>query len=61
MARRTYAVRGREVTLVPSWHAGIFDAEMAGDVLLPSADALIAPTSFDTWLAQQAAATDGED
>ena len=61
MARRTHAVRGREVALVPSWRTGIFDAEMAGEVLLPSADALIAPTSFDTWLAQQAAATDGEE
>ena len=56
MARRTHAVRGRSVTLVPTWHTGIFDAEMAGDVLLPSSEALIAPTSFDTWLAQQAAA-----
>lgn len=56
MARRTHAVRGRTVTLVPTWHTGIFDTEMAGDVLLPAADALIAPTSFDTWLAEQSAA-----
>ena len=55
MARRTHAVRGRPVKLVPSWHTGIFGAEMAGDVLLPSPDAVIAPTSFDTWLAEQAA------
>ena len=55
MARRTYAVRGRSITLVPTWHTGIFDVEMAGDVLLPSPDALIAPTSFDTWLAEQSA------
>ena len=53
MARRSYAARGRPVQLVPSWHTGIFADEMAGDVLLPSADALITPTSFDTWLAQQ--------
>ena len=56
MARRTHAARGRLVHLVPSWHTGIFGAEMAGDVLLPSSDAHLAPTSFDTWLAQQAAA-----
>jgi uncharacterized protein YbjT (DUF2867 family) len=58
MARRTHAIRGRSVTLVPTWHTGIFDAEMAGDVLLPSSDAQIAPTSFDTWLAREAAAAD---
>jgi uncharacterized protein YbjT (DUF2867 family) len=56
MARRTHAARGRMVSLVPSWHTGIFGAEMAGDVLLPAPDAHIAPTSFDTWLAQQSAA-----
>ena len=56
MARRTHAARGRSVRLVPSWHTGIFGAEMAGDVLLPSSDAHIAPTSFSTWLAQQSAA-----
>jgi uncharacterized protein YbjT (DUF2867 family) len=55
MARRTHAVRGRSVALVPTWGTGIFDAEMAGDVLLPGSDAFIAPTSFDAWLAQQEA------
>ncbi|NYJ03323.1 uncharacterized protein YbjT (DUF2867 family) [Nocardioides thalensis] len=55
MARRTHAVRGRSVALVPTWHTGIFDAEMAGDALLPSSDAVITPTSFDAWLAEQAA------
>ncbi len=50
MARRTYAARGRSIRLVPSWHTGIFDVSMAGDVLLPSAGAQIAPTSFDDWL-----------
>lgn len=55
MARRTHAARGRVVHLAPSWHTGIFGAEMAGDVLLPSSDAHIAPTSFDAWLAQQSA------
>ncbi|ASR36533.1 NmrA family transcriptional regulator [Prauserella marina] len=50
MARRTYAARGRSITLVPTWHTGIFDVTMAGDVLLPAPGAEIAPTSFDTWL-----------
>jgi uncharacterized protein YbjT (DUF2867 family) len=56
MARRTLAVRGRSVRLVPSWRTGIFGAEMAGEVLLPAPDAHIAPTSFDAWLAEQSAA-----
>ncbi len=56
MARRTLAARGRPLRLVPSWHTGIFGPEVAGDVLLPSSDAHLAPTSFDTWLAQQSAA-----
>lgn len=50
MARRTHAARGRSVRLVPSWNTGIFDASMAGDVLLPGADAEIARTSFEDWL-----------
>ncbi|WP_402377291.1 SDR family oxidoreductase [Isoptericola rhizosphaerae] len=51
MARRTFATRGQEIQLVPSWHTGIFGVEMAGDALLPLDGAHIAPTSFDTWLA----------
>lgn len=50
MARRTHAVRGHEVQLVPTW-SGTFGPSMAGEVLLPSADARIAPTTFDAWLA----------
>jgi uncharacterized protein YbjT (DUF2867 family) len=50
MARRTFAVRGRAVTLVPSWR-GVFDTSMAGEVLLPGDGARLAPTSFDDWLA----------
>lgn len=50
MARRTFAVRGRQVTLVPSWR-GLFDTSMAGEVLLPGDGARLAPTSFDDWLA----------
>ena len=59
MARRTHAVRGRVVDLVPTWQTGIFGDEMAGDVLLPSPDALIAPTSFDAWLRQQSPTSAG--
>jgi uncharacterized protein YbjT (DUF2867 family) len=51
MARRTLATRGREVRLVPTWQNGIFGVEMAGEVLLPAADARIAPTTFEDWLA----------
>ncbi|GIH02767.1 nucleoside-diphosphate sugar epimerase [Rhizocola hellebori] len=53
MARRTLAAQGRHIRLVPTWHGGIFDQTMAGDVLLPAADAEIAPTTFDEWLAAQ--------
>ncbi len=52
MARHTHQARGREVTLVPTW-SGIFGPAMAGDVLLPGADARIAPTTFEHWLAEQ--------
>ncbi|MFB9238735.1 SDR family oxidoreductase [Plantactinospora siamensis] len=52
MARRTLAVRGRTVKLVPTW-SGIFSAAAAGDVLLPRGEARLAPTTFDDWLAQQ--------
>src|SRR6185312_2557286 len=50
MARRTNEIRGRTVKLVPTW-SGIFDESMAGNVLLPSDNARIAPTTFDDWLA----------
>lgn len=52
MARRTHEAQGRTVTLVPTW-SSIFDARMAGDVLLPGPDARIAPTTFEGWLAAQ--------
>jgi uncharacterized protein YbjT (DUF2867 family) len=55
MARRTFAVRGAEVTLVPTWR-GVFDTSMAGEVLLPGDGARLAPTSFDDWLAAGAPA-----
>jgi uncharacterized protein YbjT (DUF2867 family) len=50
MARRTNDVRGRTVKLIPTW-SGIFDESMAGNVLLPGANARIASTTFDDWLA----------
>ncbi|GAB3805457.1 SDR family oxidoreductase [Micromonospora zhanjiangensis] len=50
MARRTFAARGRQIRLVPTWR-GTFDVSMAGEVQLPGADARIGPTSFDDWLA----------
>jgi uncharacterized protein YbjT (DUF2867 family) len=51
MARRTLAARGDTATkLIPSWHDGPFDTEMAGDVLLPHPQATIAQTTFDDWL-----------
>jgi uncharacterized protein YbjT (DUF2867 family) len=50
MARRTFAVRGQDVKLLPTWR-GTFDTSMAGEVLLPGPDARIAPTTFEDWLA----------
>jgi uncharacterized protein YbjT (DUF2867 family) len=52
MARRTLTARGDPTVLVPTWRAGIFGVEMAGEVLLPGPDARIAPTTFATWLAK---------
>lgn len=52
MARRTLAVRGRQVTLVPTW-SSIFGVEMAGNALLPGDGARIAPTTFEQWLSRQ--------
>lgn len=50
MARRTHAVRGHEVRLVPTW-SGTFGPSMAGNVLLPAEGARLMPTTFDVWLA----------
>jgi uncharacterized protein YbjT (DUF2867 family) len=54
MARRTLAARGEECRLVPSWQAGAFTVEMAGDVLLPGDGARLGATTFDQWLAGRA-------
>jgi len=50
MARRTYAARGQGVRLVPTWR-GNFGTDMAGETLLPAADARLGATTFDDWLA----------
>lgn len=50
MARRTYAARGREIRLVPTWR-GTLGLSMAGEVLLPGPDARLGHTTFDEWLA----------
>lgn len=52
MARRTLAVRGRDVNLVPTW-SSVFGVEMAGNALLPGDGARIASTTFEEWLARQ--------
>lgn len=53
MARRTYATRGQQIRLIPTW-SGMFGTAMAGNVLLPREDARLGPTSFEAWLAEGA-------
>ncbi|ORB25596.1 SDR family oxidoreductase [Mycolicibacterium parafortuitum] len=53
MARRTLDARGHPVKLVPTW-SGMFGVAMAGNVLLPTEDARIMPTTFEQWLAAEA-------
>jgi uncharacterized protein YbjT (DUF2867 family) len=53
MARRTYAARGKQIRLVPTWR-GVFPVSMAGEVLLPGDGARTAPTTFDDWLSTDA-------
>jgi uncharacterized protein YbjT (DUF2867 family) len=50
MARRTFAARGEEVRLEPTWR-GAFDTSMAGEVLLPADGAWLGQVTFDDWLA----------
>jgi uncharacterized protein YbjT (DUF2867 family) len=50
MARRTFAVRGHDVRLVPTWR-GFFGTDMAGEVLLPGDGARLASIAFEDWLA----------
>jgi uncharacterized protein YbjT (DUF2867 family) len=50
MTRRVLAARGETLELIPSWQAGPFGVEMAGEVLLPGPGARFGPTTFDAWL-----------
>jgi hypothetical protein len=50
MARRTYAARGQDIRLVPTWR-GNFGPDMAGEVLLPGKDARLGEITFAGWLA----------
>jgi uncharacterized protein YbjT (DUF2867 family) len=50
MARRTYAARGQDIRLIPTWR-GTFGPDMAGEVLLPGKDARLGTTTFADWLA----------
>jgi uncharacterized protein YbjT (DUF2867 family) len=50
MARRTFAARGQDITLVPTWR-GTFGLDMAGEVLLPGEEARLMPGTFADWLA----------
>jgi hypothetical protein len=50
MARRTLAVRGQAIRLIPTWR-GSFGPDLAGEALLPGENARLAPTTFDDWLA----------
>ncbi|MGY4710347.1 SDR family oxidoreductase [Mycolicibacterium sp. CBM1] len=53
MARRTHAVLGRAITLVPTW-SGPLGIELAGNVLLPGVNARIEATTFEEWLSDGA-------
>ena len=50
MARRSFAARGQDIRLVPTWR-GDFGTDMAGEALLPGAGARLGATTFDDWLA----------
>ena len=50
MARRTFAERGEQVRLVPTWR-GLYDTSMAGEVLLPRDGARLGSVTFEDWLA----------
>jgi uncharacterized protein YbjT (DUF2867 family) len=51
MARRSLAARGDLVHIRPTWDGPIFSVAMAGNVLLPGKDAVLAKTTFEEWLA----------
>lgn len=53
MARRTFAARGQDIKLVPTWR-GAFGPDLAGEALLPGDGARLGTISFDDWLAASA-------
>ena len=53
MARRTFAARGQDIRLIPTWR-GTFGPDMAGEVLLPGKDARLGKIKFDEWLTRPA-------
>jgi uncharacterized protein YbjT (DUF2867 family) len=53
MARRTFAVRGQDIKLVPTWR-GTYGTDLAGEVMLPGEGARLGSTTFDEWLADGA-------
>jgi uncharacterized protein YbjT (DUF2867 family) len=50
MARRTFAARGQDVTLVPTWR-GFFGPDLAGEALLPGEGTRLGEITFADWLA----------
>lgn len=50
MARRTFAARGQDIRLVPTWR-GPFGPDQAGEALLPGDGARLGAISFEDWLA----------
>jgi uncharacterized protein YbjT (DUF2867 family) len=50
MARRTFAVRGKDIKLIPTWR-GNFGTDMSGEVLLPGDGARLGTITFEEWLA----------
>ncbi|WP_018658342.1 SDR family oxidoreductase [Actinomadura flavalba] len=52
MARRLNEARGHKLKLIPTWSTA-FGLEMSGNTMLPSPNARLTPTTFDTWLTQQ--------
>lgn len=50
MARRTFAVRGQDIKLVPTWR-GNYGTDLAGEAMLPGEGARLGSTTFDAWLA----------
>lgn len=50
MARRTFAARGQDIRLVPTWR-GTFGPDLAGEALLPGDGARLGTIAFADWLA----------